>query len=149
MNTNKVENDKVTIKTVPGYEAFEQVTTAGDVIEIIRGSILYHHTESLICLLAVDRKRHCNKRAGLEMVLDCIILNEAKMKAWQAMKGDEPMGIDEYKQLANGAVYFHDHQPKGVNVGEKITRDYHRVGCGCAECAAREDYRLSTLENEQ
>ena len=112
MNTNGNEtHDKVTIKTVPGYEDFTQVTTAGDVIEIIRGSILYHHVESIKPYLsAEDKQRHCNKRHGLEMVLDSIIINEAKMNAWQDIKGDKPIKEcgDEYKQLANGEVYYHD-----------------------------------------
>ncbi len=108
MNTNKVKNQKVTIKTVD-YETFEQVTTAGDVIEIIRNEILSHHERALSPDTPSAQKiRENNKRHGLEMALDAITLTEAKMKAWQELKGPEPMTTDEYKQLANGAVYFHD-----------------------------------------
>ncbi len=110
MNTKKVENEKVTIKTVPGYEDFEQITTAGDVIEIIRAGILYHETEATKPGVSeANCYRHCNKRHGLEMVLDSIILNEAKMKAWQELKGPKPIEGDEFKQLSNGEVYYHDH----------------------------------------
>ena len=117
--------EKIDIKNLEHAE-YTQVTGAGQVIEIIRAEILYHHEMSLSASPATS-KRHCNKRHGLEMLLDAITLSELKMQAWQELHGKKPITGDLYKQLANQDLFNHDKAVKAQGLEAVDKGDYLEV----------------------